>query len=332
MGGMDLAAPKSPSEIEVKPYSAENREAWDELVRHSRNGTFLFLRDYLEYHSDRFEDASLVLSYEGEVRGVFVANRIENRIVAHSGLTYGGLVVSKKVKAIEAAHCMQAALQYYEKNARELSYKPVPDFFHAHPLHEDQIQIVQMGGRLEKFESGWVVDFSKDLPLQQRRMRSAKKAEKSGIEIKKTDDLRSFWERVLVPHLGAKFETQPVHSYEEIQRLNDKLKGCFELWAAFELRDGAQEMVAGTLLYVFEPALHAQYIASTEQGRQSGAIDLLFSRLLVEAKNRKCHYFSLGTATQEDGLYGLNSGLVEWKEGWGAESHPYLRYLLPLKK
>ena len=35
-------------------YSAEEKEHWDRFVRHSKNGTFLLQRDYMDYHAERF--------------------------------------------------------------------------------------------------------------------------------------------------------------------------------------------------------------------------------------------------------------------------------------
>ena len=46
--------------ILLESYGPGDRAAWDAFVRASKNGNFLFLRDYMEYHRDRFEDASLV--------------------------------------------------------------------------------------------------------------------------------------------------------------------------------------------------------------------------------------------------------------------------------
>jgi hypothetical protein len=34
---------------------------WNEFVAHAKNATFLFHRDFMEYHSDRFEDYSLLI-------------------------------------------------------------------------------------------------------------------------------------------------------------------------------------------------------------------------------------------------------------------------------
>ena len=46
--------------IEVLPYEATLKRRWDEVVRTANNGHFMFCRNFMEYHDDRFEDASLM--------------------------------------------------------------------------------------------------------------------------------------------------------------------------------------------------------------------------------------------------------------------------------
>jgi hypothetical protein len=44
----------------VSSYTTADRLQWDEFVRTAKNGHFMFLRDYMEYHADRFPDSSLM--------------------------------------------------------------------------------------------------------------------------------------------------------------------------------------------------------------------------------------------------------------------------------
>jgi len=41
--------------IEVIKYTSDKNEEWNEFIQKSKNGTFLFYRDFIEYHQDRFE-------------------------------------------------------------------------------------------------------------------------------------------------------------------------------------------------------------------------------------------------------------------------------------
>ena len=46
--------------IEIRRYSDTDKPIWDDFVKRSKNATFLHLRDYMDYHADRFADFSLM--------------------------------------------------------------------------------------------------------------------------------------------------------------------------------------------------------------------------------------------------------------------------------
>ena len=45
----------------VKRYEPKYFEEWNAFISTAKNATFLFNRDFMEYHSDRFEDFSLLI-------------------------------------------------------------------------------------------------------------------------------------------------------------------------------------------------------------------------------------------------------------------------------
>ena len=50
--------------ISICRYTQNKQTEWDDFVKVSKNGTFLFLRAYMDYHSDRFQDHSLMFYNE----------------------------------------------------------------------------------------------------------------------------------------------------------------------------------------------------------------------------------------------------------------------------
>ena len=44
----------------IKGYDPSMSDEWNRFVASARNATFLFDRGYMEYHSDRFRDASKI--------------------------------------------------------------------------------------------------------------------------------------------------------------------------------------------------------------------------------------------------------------------------------
>ena len=79
--------------MEAHPYRRDLQARWNDLNRRARNGHFIFDRGFMEYHADRFEDASLVVTEGDDVIALLPANRSGDAVHSHQGLTFGGLVI-----------------------------------------------------------------------------------------------------------------------------------------------------------------------------------------------------------------------------------------------
>ena len=83
--------------FEVVRYTPEKTDEWNTFTARSRNGTFLFDRRYMDYHSARYHDHSLMIYDRGRLVALFPANEtVDGRLISHEGLTYGGLIVDRK--------------------------------------------------------------------------------------------------------------------------------------------------------------------------------------------------------------------------------------------
>jgi hypothetical protein len=300
--------------VRVLPYTDEHRRAWDELVGRSRNGTFLFQRDYMEYHRDRFTDCSRILEEDGRPLALFPANRAGDVVSSHGGLTYGGLVVDEAFKtpiAVMALHALCRSLA--EDGVRRIKYKTVPWFYHRGPTEEDRYALHMAGAVVMRRDVTSVVDPRHPIAFQERRRRSARKAAKAGLVARASDDLPAYW-ALLSENLQARFGRAPVHTLAEIQRLQGLFPAQIRLHASYEGAD----MRAGVLVYETDTTAHVQYISADERGKQLGALDLLFEHLLGEVFRAK-PYFDFGTSMEEDGR-GVNRGLIDQKEGFGARA------------
>lgn len=87
------------SRWEIKRYSDGCKDEWDDFVRDSRNGTFLFMRGYMDYHADRFADFSLMAYRDGRLHALLPAHCTATEFCSHRGLTYGGVVTDEKMTA-----------------------------------------------------------------------------------------------------------------------------------------------------------------------------------------------------------------------------------------
>src|SRR5690349_5937375 len=105
-----MAAPETlTGELQIAPYEPHQAAAWDAFVDRSPNGLLLFRRAYMDYHADRFTDASLWLEADGRPLAVLPACRAgDTAIASHAGLTFGGLVQAPEARIAQIVDAVAA--------------------------------------------------------------------------------------------------------------------------------------------------------------------------------------------------------------------------------
>lgn len=312
--------------ISVVPYTSDKADEWNAFVASSKNGTFLLDRGYMDYHSNRFKDCSLMFYHKNKLVALLPANynSIERCIESHGGLTYGGLVVGNGIHSPLALDVMQTAVQYFRLNfdADRMVYKPIPYIYSSNPSQEDLYAIFRLNGKVQAKGLSTVIDLGNALPMQTLRKRCIAKAVKNGVSVRignVDNDLDSYW-KVLSATLQSVHGVTPVHTVEEMRLLMQRFPDNIKLWLA-EQNDG---VVAGTVLYYTGNVVHSQYIAASEKGKSTGALDMLFAEILQNGCG-DARYFDFGISTEHGGKY-LNKGLVLQKEGFGGRSVVYEIY------
>ncbi len=303
------------TELIVHTYRPEDQAAWDEFAARSKNGTFLFQRRFMEYHSDRFTDASTIIrDTSGKVLALFPANRTGACITSHAGLSYGGMVSDEGMTGPLALDIFSAWFRHFQaQGITEIIYKAVPPIYHRMPADEDRYALFYHGAKLYRRDMMQTVELSAPGPVQERRRRGAKKAAKSGLSVRETDAIDAFWS-LLAENLASIHQLRPVHTPEELRLLLGRFPEQIRLFGVYR----GEILSAGTLLFFCGPAIHAQYIASSGEARMVGALDLLFSTLLDTFRGQ-ARYFDFGNSNEDDGRR-LNRGLAEFKEGFGARA------------
>lgn len=326
----------------ILPYSINYREVWNEFVRLSKNGTFLIDRGFMDYHADRFTDCSVLvvddtnISYEsGEsvlsvnnVKALLPANWCEEErcVYSHQGLTYGGLVVREDVTQVEVLRMMQQVMLYYENYMRALKfvYKPIPYIYTPLPSDEDLYALYRAGAQLSHRLVSTVVNPRHPLRMRTLRIRQSRKAIDHGFYIDRmTEDdwgtLHEYW-HLLEDVLRRHHNVRPVHTVEEMQLLIERFPKNIRLFIVN--KDG--HVVAGTIVFETRQVAHFQYIAVGDEGREHGALDLLF-RYLVNERYSQMEYIDFGTSNEMGGMV-LNEGLIFQKEGFGGRAVCYDTY------
>lgn len=310
--------------LTVKMYDPHDKTAWDDLVMRSAGGTFLFLRDYMEYHASRFTDCSLLFCRKERPIAIFPANRQGDTVISHGGLTYGGIITLPETSTAQILEIFDALTTFLKQSGcRHLIYKCVPYIYQRYPHAGDLYALYRAGATRIACNLSATVELKRQLPFAELRRRGIKKALHAGVTINESNDFTPFWE-ILSHNLQEKFNTSPVHSLEEITLLHSRFPDRIRLYTA--TLNGTT--VAGTVVYDTGEVAHAQYISASPEGKQTGALDLLFARL-IETTYADHHYFDFGISTEQNGAF-LNTGLMTQKEGFGARGTLYEIYRVEL--
>lgn len=312
--------------IRIERYNKDLRLQWDDFVRRSKNGTFLFYRDYMEYHGDRFQDFSLVVyDKKDKIIALLPANRSGMQLQSHAGLTYGGFVTDDQMTTTVMLSVWMTVLDYLlQSGFEDLTYKTIPYIYHKVPAEEDRYALFLAGAALRRRDALTVINNESPLKLQERRRRGIKKAEKNGLLVKSGSEFSQFWP-ILSATLQSRFGVAPVHTLAEIELLRDRFPANIKLFSCWQ----ADQMLAGVVIYESGPVAHVQYIAANDEGKGVGALDLLFYNIITRFYPDK-HYIDFGISNEMDG-YILNTGLIQQKEGFGARAvvHDHYQVMLP---
>lgn len=312
--------------IQIFEYSPAYKQCWDDLVRNSKNGTFLFLRDYMEYHEDRFLDCSYLFFKKGKPIALFPAARHDNELRSHSGLTYGGLVMDKKISAADVLDIFSILIKTaVSEGFTSLIYKTVPHIYHIMPAEEDLYALFRWDAKLISRNISSTIFLSAPLKFRDIRKSGIRKALKEGISIVETTDISAFWD-ILTTNLNEKYHCNPVHTLDEMDLLMSRFPHNIRVYTA----NSSSGVSAGVVVYESETVAHIQYISASPEGKSSGSLDLLFSWLITERYKDK-RYLDFGISTEDGGHY-LNNSLIYQKEGFGARGICYDTYKIKLIK
>ena len=301
--------------FDIIRYTADKETEWDSFIEHSKNGTFLLKRGYMDYHSYRFSDHSLMFYLKKKLYALLPANLDDCTLYTHQGLTYGGVIMSEQCTTENILNLFCEMNEWLKKRGiHTVVYKAIPHIYSTQPSEEDLYALFRCGAQLKARGISTCIDLHNPLKWRQNRRTALNKAKENYIIVEKSDQLETFWQ-ILENNLAKVHGIQPVHRIDEMRLLKSRFPENIELWVA---RNSEGSMIAGILLYITKNVIHSQYISATDEGKANGAIDAIIQELL----KKDSPYFDFGISTEQNGNY-LNSKLIFQKEGFGGRGICY---------
>lgn len=142
-------------------------------------------------------------------------------------------------------------------------------------------------------------------------LRSARKSERLGIQIRVTDDYSAFYQ-ILLKNLAIRHNVKPTHTLEELIQLKNLYPERIRLYGAYL----QEQIIAGIVMFDANPRVTlAFYISHNEDFQEYRAVNLLFREVIADSIQRGFRYLDYGifTVNMEP-----NFGLARFKESFGS--------------
>jgi hypothetical protein len=306
--------------IEIVRYEPKHKPDWDDLLEISRIDTFLFKRDFMEYHSDRFHDCSFLIYRKNKLEALIPGNLSGTTWYSHQGLTYGGLVSTKKLLTNDVLQIFEKLNEYLRSlHIKEVIIKPAPHIYHNCPSEEELYILFRNEAQRISCNISSTIYQKNKIPFIESRKSGIRKSVREGMEIIESIEFEEFWV-LLEENLKRTHGKKPVHTLREIHQLKKSFPENIKLFCSvYENR-----VIGGALLFIMKRLVHVQYISASAEGKRLGALDLLFHEL-INNYFTDCPVFDFGQSTEENGNY-LNEGLIFQKEGFGGRGIVYETY------
>ncbi|TWI03240.1 hypothetical protein IQ05_00171 [Flavobacterium tiangeerense] len=299
----------------IKKYEPTDYKLWNDFIGQAKNATFLYHRDFMEYHKDRFVDFSLLIYFNSQLIGVLPANRVEDTVFSHQGLTYGGLVTTDKSKLKTILMAFKKVLYFLNHNAvQKLYLKAIPSIYCNKPSDELLYALFLADAKLVRRDSLAVIDLTQNITFDRSRKNGIIRGIKNNLVVKEENNFNSFWDKVLIPNLKAQHQIEPVHTVQEIEFLKTKFPENVRQFNVYN----KDVIVAGATIFETDTVTHCQYLSKFENGKKLGSLDILFQHLIYQVFAHK-RYFDFGISNEQNGKL-LNEGLSYWKESFGART------------
>lgn len=306
--------------IKIKRYSDNYKEIWDRFNREAKNRLFMFDRDYMDYHRDRFQDHSLLFYEDEELIALLPGCEKNQSLYSHAGLTYGGFITGNGMKQHTMNDCFDVLITYgHQMGWNDIIYKTIPHIYHKQPSEEDRYALYANGAKLITVDASTYLNLSAPLKMPKGRKAQIKRAQREDVKIRVLADKNDYECFIELENevLESRHNTHAVHTAEELKRLHDHFPDNIHLFAAMK----NEKMIAGTVIYEYDQVIHTQYMAANDEARVIGALDLTIAAVIETYKEKKL-WLDFGISTEHGRIY-LNEGLIAQKEGFGGRTGVY---------
>jgi hypothetical protein len=314
--------------LKIFSYKENDRKEWESFIQRANNGTIFHSQRFLDYHPrGRFQNHHILIRKKQNLLAVMPAlikeEQGQKAVISYGGASYGGLVTAPGLGIADYNALVSEMTGYWVKQGikRILVTQP-PLVYCRKPDQYLDFCYVKNGYHYLKREVTAVIPLSfkseEDIlaGLKQETRTALRKAQRAGIEVRRSDDLAEFY-HILERNLGARHNVKPTHTLEELLKLKRLLPDQVLQFTSYLGR----KALAGITVFVCNPkAILAFYISHDQRYQELRPVNSVYYQVMRWAWSQGYKHLDLGTFTLN---MEPNWGLGKFKENFGARG--YLR-------
>ncbi|NQV23427.1 MAG: GNAT family N-acetyltransferase [Rhodopirellula sp.] len=252
---------------------------------------------------------------QNKLIAVLPANRKESTLVSHGGLTYGGLILAPRTRAVTVGELFETMLTHCcETGLSTIRYKCTPAIYHRSPSEEDLYWLFRKGFSLVRRDISTTIKINSSRHLTKGRKWAMSRARQANLQITESSTLVAPVIEIATKNLEAKYGSKLTHSTEEMTLLADTFPSQIRTFGVHK----ENQLLGGSIVFVSGDVAHTQYIAFTDYGKDEFGFDALMLKWLNETFVN-LQYLDFGISTEQEGQW-LNTGLIEFKESFGGRA------------
>jgi hypothetical protein len=224
--------------MQIIPYSPEWRDAWDNFVLKSNNGTMFHMQRFLEYHPPgKFAFQHLMYMNKGNIIGVLPGALVEDAVFESPiGASYGS-IVTPDITFSDAMEMVSELIRYGKAAGyKMIRLTPPPLIYETFPNQDLEFALLWQGFKYELhyISSAIQLDPNRDLiprfqATVRRNVRKTLKNPDIRVEINRRYD--EFYP-ILVEN-KSRHGVKPTHSLHDLKRLEELLPENLKLFMVY---------------------------------------------------------------------------------------------------
>lgn len=295
----------------IKKYQSNHVLEWNDFIKQSTNATFLIHRDFMEYHKDRFVDASFMVFHNDSLVACVAGNEVDKHFYSHQGLTYGGVFIKENLTAYLYELIIKESINYLKAHYISIQWRWQPEIYNS--WHQQTIESMDNHGfKTVQILNNLHACLHTELDISSKKSVGYRNGKFDDMTLVINKDFKLFWEVILVPQLLARHQAKPVHSIKEITWLGANFPNQIKQYLVYE----KGELLAGVTFFLKGTIAKSQYAAATLKGMKKSALDFLYLEATQDFKDAGFEFIDYGHVNDSDGS--INRGLQRFKEELGA--------------